>query len=171
LREEMLIPYPFSKSGLYIRILGTLLSTILSLYLLFNTLMIEFILSLLIVFPASYIFFIILNIFKTRRIISELEKKDRYIQSKRKGENYYKFFIRIMMLVIAPFIVILFSPVIGLGLILGVFCGHGFSEITHYAYVKGAERKLKGRIYHFTSMAGPDGYYYTGFRVVRLVED
>lgn len=106
--------------------------------------MTEFILSFLIAFPATYTILTVFRLFKTNRIISMLKREDRYIKSTRR-KKIYKIFIKIVILV---------HPVIGLGLTLGTFCGHGFSEITHYVYVKSAERNLKGRIYYFTTIAG-----------------
>jgi len=167
----MLLPYPFGRGGLYLRLIGTSFLTIISLYLLFNTSLTEFILSFLVVFPTSYTFLSLRNISRTRRIVRELSKNsERYIESKRKEVSYYKFFILIMVLTIIPFILIMIHPVIGLGSVLGFLCGHGFSEITHYAYVKRAEEELGGELYYFMSELSSDGYYYTGVRVLKRSE-
>ncbi|MCS7386406.1 MAG: hypothetical protein NDF55_06690 [archaeon GB-1867-005] len=169
--REMLIPYPYTKKGLYIRIAEVILSTAVSFYLLFNTILIEFIISFLMTFPISYIILSTFNILKTKKISDKLNDKQKYIKSKHKGETYYKFLVKIILITIAPFIIIMISPIIGLGTILGFICAHGFSEITHYAYVKNVERRLGGRLYHFISITSINGYYYTGFKVVKHLEE
>jgi len=168
--SEMLFPYPFSKGGLYLRIIGTFLCTTISFYLLFNTTVTEFILSFLVLFPASYTVLSLRNIFKTRKIVKGLSKEGRFIISRRKEISYYRFFALIMILTIIPFLLILIQPVITLGAILGFLCGHGFSGLTHYAYVKKLEGELGGEMYYFMSQLSEEGCYQVGVRVLKNSE-
>jgi len=149
------------------RLIGTICITLLSFYLLFNTSIIEFIISYLLAFPLTYLFFTLRSFTRTKRMLGSLSRNGRYILSRRKETGYYRFFLTLLIVTIAPFIMIAIHPVIALGFILGFLCGHGFSELTHYAYVKSVESELGGKLYYFISEQDAEGYFYTGVRVLK----
>jgi len=168
--REILAPYPFSKNGLYMRIMGTVLLTATALYLLFNTIIVEYVISFIFSYAASYVILTINKIFNTKKILKALEEKDRYIISEHSGNFYHKFLMKIIVMVTLPFLIILIYPTMGLGLILGVICGHGSSELTHYTYTKKTEKRINGKLYYFTSIIGIEGKYFTGIKVAKLSE-
>ncbi|MCD6096664.1 MAG: hypothetical protein J7J99_08930 [Thermoprotei archaeon] len=52
--SEILPRYPFSREGLYLRVVETILATAIALYLLYTTTIINFVLSFTISFPLAY---------------------------------------------------------------------------------------------------------------------
>jgi len=166
--SEILLRYPFSKEGLYLRIAETVLATAISLYLLYATTIVSFVLSFTISFPLAYTILTLRDLLKTRKILIELNSRDKCILKRRKEMSYYRFFAKIIVTMVCFLVLpVVINPVIALGIILGAICGHGFSELTHYAYVSRCENRLGGELYYFLSEVKSDGYYYVGIRLLR----
>lgn len=170
--HELLVKYPFSRRGFYFRAIVVALSTMLSLYLLFNTQLLRFVISFIVGLPSTFGAITLYKITKFKKVLKYVSKDGKYLERRRSEERYYRFLARILLLTILPLILpLIIDPVIALGIILSVICGYLFSEIMHYAYVLNEERRLGGRLYYFITEVGPDGYYYSGIRLVMDLEE
>jgi len=170
--SEILLRYPFSKGGLYLRVVETILATAIALYLLHATTIVNFVLSFTISFPLAYAILTSRDLLKTRKVLIKLNNKDKCILRRRKETSYYRFFAKIIIAMICFLVLpVIINPVIALGIILGAICGHGFSELTHYAYVSKCENKLGGELYYFLSEVKSDGYYYVGIRLLKRLSE
>lgn len=167
--EELILPYPFSKTTLYIVFIITFFSTLVSLYLVFNTTIIVFILSYLLSLLLLFLLITFYNFYNLNKIGKIIEREGRYIIVKRKKSNLLLNQISFIIITLAPFIAfLLFDPTIVLGLILGSLCAWGYSRIILYFHVKNIwEPKLGGELVIFLSPIRDDQTFVKGIKVIK----